>query len=515
VVPKERICCMALAYLDAAMFVKVSMAMDAIIESLIAKRGAEKVSVAYLCTPTDAHLCNSESVEASKANFRRAPGWQKLFLSLNPLLAKIGQYVAKNVEKPILDSDGKPIEGLNVVDSIMPEQGPNYILAKRLQHWRAMVSREAGCIVSSNIGPITATASVLSNLSFALGMKSMTYFPAMEIAYQETSNTILAALLIRDLRDPTSASHPKTPLRNPLCLMSEQPFHSGCWRGAFKMQSYGAPGMVGWMFYAFLVCPYLLGYNAYEAIGWGKVLVAALTSDWSGLLGAVGAQVTWVQHLGLMEVLHSALGMTRSNLVVTFIQIFSRVLVLSLVNPSNLGASVRKETFWIPMMIMCWSAADCLRYVFYCFNLVRDMAGYCKTVGVALKMMKVKNVEVADDPVFKIPFPLTWLRYSLFLVNYPVGVFCELMVFWKAKSVLTAPMFTASADPSSLSAWALSTLQFLLRSMGATSETKSYGVVLFLYFLGLPFLYLTLLTTRRKQLAPPAKAAKASDKKTK
>ena len=33
------------------------------------------------------------------------------------------------------------------VDAIVVAQGPNYALAKRMQHWRAIVARDAGCIV--------------------------------------------------------------------------------------------------------------------------------------------------------------------------------------------------------------------------------------------------------------------------------------------------------------------------------------------------------------------------------
>jgi hypothetical protein len=151
----------------------------------------------------------------------------------------------RNVEKPLLDVEGVEIDGLQLVNCIVPEQGPNYILAKRLQHWRAMICRDAGCLVSSNVAPSTATASVLSNVLFALGYQGMSSFKPMEITYQETSNAVMAALLIRDVRDPTSAANPKTQLRNPLCLFTEGAFHGGVWRGAWKVSGVGAPGLRG------------------------------------------------------------------------------------------------------------------------------------------------------------------------------------------------------------------------------------------------------------------------------
>merc|ERR1719377_85285 len=99
---------------------------------------------------------------------------------------------------------------LPIVDAIVKEQGPNYILAKRLQHWRSVLSRSKGCTVSTNIAPSTATQSVVSNKSFALAYKGMHYFRPMEIFNQETSNAVMGALLINDLRNPNSAANPDT-----------------------------------------------------------------------------------------------------------------------------------------------------------------------------------------------------------------------------------------------------------------------------------------------------------------
>ncbi len=66
-----------------------------------------------------------------------------------------------NRVKSVVQEDGS---SLHAVDAVVTDQGPNYILAKRLQHWRAILAREeANCIVSSNIAPSTATLSVTSN----------------------------------------------------------------------------------------------------------------------------------------------------------------------------------------------------------------------------------------------------------------------------------------------------------------------------------------------------------------
>ena len=59
---------------------------------------------------------------------------------------------------------------------MLASAGPNYALAKRMQHWRAMIAFDAGCTVSSNVAPSTATISVTSNKMFARAYIGMPYF---------------------------------------------------------------------------------------------------------------------------------------------------------------------------------------------------------------------------------------------------------------------------------------------------------------------------------------------------
>lgn len=506
--PKERLVCMALAYLDAAMFVKVSCAMDAIIGSLVEARGADKVAPAYLCTPTDAHLCTYASVEASKANYRRSPAWHGM---VAPLLAQAGFPMKKNVEKPLLDAEGNTIDGLYVVDALIPEQGPNYALAKRLQHWRAMVSRAKGCLVSSNVAPATATASVLSNALFALGYKGMSAFRPMEVTYQETSNAVMAALLIRDLRDPTSAANPKTPLKNPLCLFTDNSFHGGCWRTGLKFASIGAPSAIGYLFFNFIVTPYLLCYSLWQSWGCGKALLTVVTSPQVGLWAALGPHVSLLQKVGLMEVLHAALGMTKSAPGTTLLQIASRVFVCALLNETPKFA--KEDTWVIPLMLLCWSMADFMRQFYYSLQTMKELATSCKSMAVALKMIKLKSVEKADDYLFKTPFPIVWLRYSLFIVLYPTGVFCELASAYNSLSTLAHRK--PALNPGTLDEWTLQTLWGTFGFFGILgNEYKTYGILLGMYAFGLPLLYMLLLGARKKNLAPPPKENGAA-KKTK
>merc|ERR1711959_565426 len=142
------------AYLDGALFVKLSMAMDAISKDLVSSR--KNVALAYLCTPTDCHIGTSAASAVATKTYKKSPLWQSLlsvFVSTMPGLKSLKRNAFRHGET----DDGNT---LHCVDAIAPEQGPNYILAKRLQHWRAIVSRDKGCIVSSNIAPSTRTLSV-------------------------------------------------------------------------------------------------------------------------------------------------------------------------------------------------------------------------------------------------------------------------------------------------------------------------------------------------------------------
>jgi len=236
-------------------------------------------------------------------------------------------------------------------------------------------------------------------------------------------------------------------------------------------------------------------------------LIDVYTSpDRATMWGQVGANITFFQHLGMMEVLHSVVGMTRSSPALTFIQIFSRYMVVAMLNTNP--QDIKDDSTFIPMMLAAWTLADFTRYVFNCFGIARDIAGSVKGLAVAMKMMKVKSVERADDPVFKIPFPLVWIRYSLFIVLYPTGVFGELMVMWMTRNSRLTML--SAAQPGTTSGFVVQILTFMLQSLGLLENIYwYYGTILIVYAAGLPVLYLTLLGARKKQLAGPPKTDRA------
>jgi len=218
------------AYLDAALFVKVAMAMDGIIEGVCEQR--KDTALAFLCSPTDVFVTSAEARKAMVKSLKDAPFWQKLVSSLSG-----GRFLVPNARKECKSKDNK--NTFNVVDGLVVAQGPNYALAKRLQHWRCMLMWSQGHTVSTNIAPSTATSSVVHNKQFAAAYGGMHHFKPMEIMYQETSNAVMGALLIHDVRNPKAYANPKTPLASPLQIHAGAPFHGGIWRMAYKMNSIG------------------------------------------------------------------------------------------------------------------------------------------------------------------------------------------------------------------------------------------------------------------------------------
>uniref|UniRef100_A0A6T8JQH9 very-long-chain (3R)-3-hydroxyacyl-CoA dehydratase n=1 Tax=Proboscia inermis TaxID=420281 RepID=A0A6T8JQH9_9STRA len=248
------------AYLDGALHVQVSLAMDAICKELTEKR--PNTSLAYLCTPTDLHLIPKEAHDAAEAEYKNYAS--KLYCMFIRLVSR-GKLLTKNAMPPI-EGEGGPFY---VVNGISIAQGPNYAMAKRMQHWRAVVARSRGCIVSSNIAPSTSTVSVVSNKTFAWAYEGMPFFKPFEIFAPETSNAVMSAILFHDLNNEKSAVHPKQKLSNPNELFKWGSFHGGAWRCAYEVDSLGEASVL--IYFSRLAAPYAKVAVAVGAIAYAKM----------------------------------------------------------------------------------------------------------------------------------------------------------------------------------------------------------------------------------------------------
>lgn len=220
----------SLAYLDGERHVRVSMAMDLIASSLLAAQPGG--SLAYLATPTDVFAVPEAAARAAQQAFADRPllsrGLQR------PLHLAAGErFFQPNVERLLPGPAGRRY---GLVDSLVLEQGPNYALAKRLQQWRAVWARSIGYRVSLNIAPSTTTASVVKNPALAAGFAGASAF-GIEVFEPATTNALMAALWVHDLRYDAAAANPATPLAHPFELFMDQACHGGLWRSAYRPRS--------------------------------------------------------------------------------------------------------------------------------------------------------------------------------------------------------------------------------------------------------------------------------------
>lgn len=210
------------AYADGAQHVLLSVAADAIAGDLLSNR--TDISLAFLATPTDAFMVPAAAVAESRRRWR-ARGIGGV---LQTPLRMLGQF------EPNYPPDTPAAYGIN--DSLVPQQGPNYALAKRLQRWRAIAARQAGVRVSLNIAPATRTQSVVKNRALAAAYAGASRF-GVEVFEPATSRALMAGLLVHDLRNPIAAANPSVPLSNPMDLFAAAANHGGLWRTAYEPRS--------------------------------------------------------------------------------------------------------------------------------------------------------------------------------------------------------------------------------------------------------------------------------------
>jgi hypothetical protein len=163
--------------------------------------------------PADA-VAQSARAYAGRSAVARAGGW--------PLRTLSGGRLLRRGYPPGADP--------GICDSLIPQQGPNYALAKRVHRWRATVARDAGSLVSMNVAPPTRTRSVLKNRALAAAFIGAPRF-GVEVFEPATTKTLMAALLVHDLHvGGLAQAHP----------WQDEAYaaaHGGLWRIAYAPRS--------------------------------------------------------------------------------------------------------------------------------------------------------------------------------------------------------------------------------------------------------------------------------------
>jgi hypothetical protein len=216
-------------YADGGTHVRVAAAVDALTQRLLQDR--DDLALAFLATPTDVFAVPGEAVRHATDAYEQRSRTGKL----------LGRPLRTVTRGRLLHRAYLPGADPGICDSLVPAQGPNYALAKRIQRWRATVARADGTPVSFHVAPSTRTRSVVKNRALAAAFAGAHHF-GVEVFEPGTANTLMAALLVHDLNtDPVVHQHP----------WQDEAFaaaHGGLWRTAYAPRS--ALGLAALLGYA-------------------------------------------------------------------------------------------------------------------------------------------------------------------------------------------------------------------------------------------------------------------------
>jgi len=153
---------------------------------------------------------------------------------------------------------------------------------------------------------------------------------------------------------------------------------------------------------------YLIIYNAMQFFGWTYIAYSLIPhlvylyethTPSLNLYQDIAQLLKYYQVSAYLEVAHSILGLVKSCPFTTMMQVTSRVFIIYGVCDNS---KIVQELLPLTIMILAWDFTEIIRYAYYVSNKV---------------------------PEFKSSL-LRWLRYSTFIIMYPIGVSCEYYCLW-------------------------------------------------------------------------------------
>ncbi|KAL3850707.1 hypothetical protein ACJIZ3_012589 [Penstemon smallii] len=141
---------------------------------------------------------------------------------------------------------------------------------------------------------------------------------------------------------------------------------------------------------------YLFSYNLFQAIGWALSLFRILSNFFStnsvyGAYSSAGELICLLQTVAFLEVIHGAIGIVPSGVLLPLMQWGGRThFLLAIVR------QIHEVQELPPVFItfVAWSISEVIRYSHYALN------------------------SIGSPPSW-----ITWIRYNAFIVLYPIGVF--------------------------------------------------------------------------------------------
>lgn len=148
---------------------------------------------------------------------------------------------------------------------------------------------------------------------------------------------------------------------------------------------------------------YLILYNLFQMIGFTYVL-SVISIRYSKLgydsvtdtYEHVGSAIKFLHLMQILEILHPLFGYVKGSVFMTFVQVMGRNFIIFAMIEGEPRIQTKPVIFYLYIV---WSSVEVIRYPFYITQL------YKKEI-----------------------YLLTWLRYSIWLPLYPLGVLCESVI---------------------------------------------------------------------------------------
>ena len=260
--------------------------------------------IAFLGDPTDVYVVPEKASHAAKAAYGsglRNFGLDMLvnLFSNGKYMNKNTVPVGKFISNGSTNEMDENRQTVHLTNGLTKEHGANHALAKHIQHWRSIIEYEAGTTgrplprslfvyrlsthnnhnnhsyslhrssrlfiasihlvysfhshilpipymtiyitsVSASVAPITGTVFALSNIYNNYSFGGLSYF-GIEVFKQETTISVMTAILIHDVLNSKSPKNPKNRIKNHVRtgwdLFGIQAVHGGIWRSPYKAGS--------------------------------------------------------------------------------------------------------------------------------------------------------------------------------------------------------------------------------------------------------------------------------------
>ncbi|XP_078394524.1 very-long-chain (3R)-3-hydroxyacyl-CoA dehydratase 1 [Cetorhinus maximus] len=150
---------------------------------------------------------------------------------------------------------------------------------------------------------------------------------------------------------------------------------------------------------------WLTFYNITMTAGWLVLAVAMIRFSYEkrthkGLYRSIQKTLKFFQTFALLEIIHCAAGIVRTSVLVTGVQVMSRIFMVWFVIHSI--RPIQNEES-VVLFLVTWTVTEITRYSFYTFNLLNHL-----------------------------PYFIKWARYNFFIILYPIGVVGELLTIYSA-----------------------------------------------------------------------------------